>query len=65
MPIETYSVSGSCSSDDAERGVRTWTSPADVVRLLLMRRVSRHPFRERGSVAHIPLGRVKASSTVI
>jgi hypothetical protein len=27
--------------DEAERGIRTWTSPADIARLLLMRRVPR------------------------
>ena len=25
--------------DEAERGIRTWTSPADIARLLLMRRI--------------------------
>lgn len=32
--------------DEAERGIRTWTSPADIARLLLMRRIPRTIPRE-------------------
>lgn len=32
--------------DEAERGIRTWTSPADIARLLLMRRIPRPIPRE-------------------
>ncbi|MCB1465924.1 MAG: TniQ family protein [Rhizobiaceae bacterium] len=32
--------------DEAERGIRTWTSPADIARLLLMRRAPLPPPRE-------------------
>ena len=32
--------------DEAERGVRTWASPSDIARLLLMRRVPRYPSRD-------------------
>jgi hypothetical protein len=46
--------------DEAERGVRTWTSPAEIARLLLMRRVPRpippryEPWRFRVLGAIIP-----------
>ena len=33
--------------DEAERGIRTWTSPSDIARLLLMRRVTWPPPREK------------------
>lgn len=54
--------------DEAERGIGTWMSPADIARLLLMRRVPRpiprehHPWRFRVLGAIIPdLDRVVAA----
>lgn len=47
QPYRAAAVRGEKLLDDeAERGIRTWTSPADIARLLLMRRIPRPIPRE-------------------